>query len=373
MSLEWLLAGAAAWFGIVAIVNALTFPRMRGSKKPLPTNSVSVLIPARDEEETLPGCIESVLAQGNTVAEVLIYDDESSDRTREIAIEWSVKDSRVRLVPTNTLPAGWYGKPHACMQLAQHATGEWLLFLDADTRLAPGAVEQLLATAQRYCVPFLSAWPRLEMISLSEKLLMPMLNFYVFTLLPTPLQQWSLAPRYALAHGACILCERSVYTMLYGHGSVRSELFEDTALARYWRSRGIRTLCCDGSGVRVRMYRTFGQIWQGFTKNFYPGFRHASLFVLVLAIHALVFTLPFGLLLGAFSLPAIIAAGSVVVARLALAFRFGQPVWPILFHPFAELVLLALGVYSWWRWNFTSGVEWKGRSYRHVQPASTAQ
>jgi chlorobactene glucosyltransferase len=366
--IEWGLAILAVSFLAIVAVNAIGFLRAATASSAEP-EQVSVLIPARNEEHTLEACLESVLKQGDVVAEVLIYDDESDDHTREVAAQWTKRDRRVRLLETVPLALGWYGKPHACYRLATAARGRWLLFLDADARLMPGAIASLLATARRHGATLVSAWPAIEMLSASEQALLPMLNFYVMTLFPSPLQIWSNHPRYALAHGACMLCERETYHRIGGHQLVRQELFEDTALARQWRACGERGLCCDGLGlVRVRMYRSVKEIWLGFQKNFYPGFRKRWLFPLILAVHILVFTAPFAWIVLAPSAASAVATGAVIGARLLLALRFQQPLWSIILHPFAELFTIAVGIASWWYWQHHRGVVWKNRRYR---PRST--
>ncbi|RMF36135.1 MAG: glycosyltransferase [Chlorobiota bacterium] len=361
----WVIAIGALALAVLAVVNALVF--LRPSQSDVVDNdaSVSILIPARNEEQRINLCLAYASAQSALVTEILVYDDQSNDATAAIVKAWENIDRRIRLIGGDALPAGWHGKPHACHRLAENATGTWLLFVDADARLHSGAVERLLATAAHHSCTLLSAWPGIKVKSLAERLLMPMLNFYVFALFPSPLQLISNAPRYALAHGACLLCHRDAYWRVGGHAAVRDELFEDTALARHWRACGQRALCCDGQQLcTVRMYAGLREIWRGFEKNFYPGFRRKWLFVFVLAIHVALFTVP---CIGSIvfpTMPFAVAASSVLVARVALALRFRQPIWPSLFHPIAELFLIALGISSFLRWHSRRGVEWKGRLYR---------
>jgi glycosyltransferase involved in cell wall biosynthesis len=323
-----------------------------------PLSRLSVLIPARNEEENLPRCLEAVLSQPG-VEEVLVYDDHSVDGTAEVVQSFTRQDPRVRLIRPLPLPEGWCGKPFACHTLAGQAAHPWLLFLDADAVLPPGAASGILAEASRRAVTLLSCWPALAMHSFWEKLLMPMLNFVVLTLYPAPLalkrpQDASLG----LAHGALMLARKDAYLRVGGHAAVREELFEDTALARLWRLRGERSLCLDGSRVvSTRMYAGFGEIWRGFQKNFYPAFHSQLSFWAFLGLHGFVF-------LGPFLTANWPAAGCVLAMRLLLALRFGHPLWSVLFHPLAEGVLIALGLTSWWRYRHGSGVVWKGRRYR---------
>lgn len=365
----WIAAALAAFTTVVALVNAFAWRRLRPGG-PSPATTVSVLIPARDEESNLPLALESVLAQRGAVAEILVYDDGSTDRTAEVVRGFTERDARVRLVSgTGEIPSGWCGKPHALARLADEATGEWLLFLDADARLAVGAVAALVEAAESLESDLLSPWPRLIMLGPAERFLLPLLNFVTLTLYPTPVQFSRHDPALGLAHGACLLARATAYRTVGGHGAVRGEIFEDTALARAFRSAGFAAHCVDGQDVvRVRMYDSFGAIWRGFKKNFRPGFRHAASFWAFLALHLLVGVLPLPAVVftassGGDPRPWLVALAGGFAARLALARRFGHPLGSVLLHPAAEAVVVALGLSSWWAVRTGRGVDWKGRTY----------
>jgi glycosyltransferase involved in cell wall biosynthesis len=348
------ILGLALVFFSVALANALFWPRLRAARQ-LADGGLSVLVPARNEEGNLGACLASILGQGSTVNEVLVYDDHSTDLTGAIAA--STGDSRVRVLAPVPLPAGWFGKTFACAQLSAASRNRWLLFLDADARLEPDACARMLSEVQRRNLTFLSCWPKVEMFSWAEKLLMPMLNFVVFSIFPAPLSLFRSEPSLGLAHGACMLVERSAYARVGGHTAVRGEIFEDTRMAQIWRKADERGLCLDGAGVvRVRMYSTAQEIWAGFSKNFYLAFRHPVNFWLFLLLHFSVFVLPF---LG-WSWR---AAAVVWLTRAVLALRFGQGWWSVLAHPFAEVVVIAMGVESWRLSRSREGVSWKGRRY----------
>jgi chlorobactene glucosyltransferase len=316
-------------------------------------------IPARDEERNLPACLNAALRQGDPVIEILVYDDHSTDGTRRVIDCYAGIDRRVRAIDPVALAPGWIGKNFACHQLANAATGDWLLFLDADARLADAAVERMLGEMARRRLTFLSCWPGLEMAGFWERALMPMLNFVVFSLFPAPLSPRLNEPSLALAHGACLMFERRKYFEIGGHAEVRDQIFEDTRLAQLWRRRNARGLCLDGQEiVRVRMYASFGEIWRGFQKNFFPAFRREISFWLFLALHAVVFLSPFLLL------PvAPWAALAILLIRFALALRFRHPLVTVLLHPLAEVILIAIGLSSWRRCKSGRGVAWKGREY----------
>jgi glycosyltransferase involved in cell wall biosynthesis len=348
--------------------NVTGWPGVSTDESGVDAGTVSILIPARDEEANIAACLDGALAQGEVVREILVYDDHSTDATPRIVAEYAWHSVR-RLSP-KTLPAGWCGKTFACAQLAAEARGRWLLFIDADARLRAGAVARAIAEAEARGVSLLSCWPALELRSFWERALMPLLNFVVFTLYPAPLAQRRRDPSLGLAHGSFILARRDAYARTGGHELVRDEIFEDTRLAQAWRVCGEKSLCLDGQTVlTVRMYHSFGELWRGFQKNFFPAFRRERSFWAFVALHFAVFLLPFLLAPvlwmneGARPFAALWAA-SVFATRLALALRFRHPLLSVLLHPLGEVILLALGLSSWWRCRRGRGVEWKGRRYR---------
>lgn len=350
---------------VVTIWNAISWPRVGQSLPHPPATSLSILIPARDEEQNIGECLSLVTAQGSIVSEILVYDDHSVDATAQVVSEHVTCDARIRLLKPAPLPDGWCGKTFACAQLAHHARGDWLLFIDADTRLQPSAVEQMLAAAEARKVTLLSLWPGLEMHSFWERVLMPLLNFVVFTLYPAPLaSRRPFDPSLGLGHGACMLARRDVYETVGGHAAVRDQLFEDVRLAQLWRRQGFYSLCLDGQDlVSVRMYSSLREIWNGFQKNFFPAFRNQRSFWLFLALHAGCFLAPFVLALVAFSWIFLGAVAGTLLMRSVLTVRFKHSWWSVLLHPVAEATLVALGLTSWSRFKRGRGVEWKGRRY----------
>lgn len=149
---------------LVALWNVLAWPKIKPARR-TQARAVSVLIPTRNEESNIAACLDSVLNQGEAVSEVLVYDDHSADVTPRIIREYRERDARVRLVLPAELPPGWCGKNFTCARLAEEASGEWLLFLDADARLARRAVASLVEEATERDLTLLSGWPALDLES----------------------------------------------------------------------------------------------------------------------------------------------------------------------------------------------------------------
>ncbi len=350
----------AVFFCFIALVNVFFWPSVRRRETYAP---VSILIPARNEEANLPECLTAAIT--SDALEIIVYNDHSTDATARIVSTYAKRDPRVRLLDPSELPLGWAGKTFACHCLSLAAKGDYLLFLDADVRITSDAPSRIAAEAAARNVSLLSCWPGFEMRSFWERALMPLLNFVVFSIYPSPLSFFLPHASLGLAHGACILARRDVYQRLGGHVLVRNEMFEDTRLAQVWRQLGERSLCLDGADlVTVRMYQNFSEIWRGFQKNFYPAFRHKRNYWTFLTLHFTVFLLPFLLL--PFDLDFWPAAAAILAIRLVLALRFRHPVWSVLLQPFTEALLIALGLISFWRVVKGHGVTWKGRAYRTI-------
>jgi len=366
MTLDWLLLILPLFGFAMVLFNALLWwaPSAKGVETSS-TLSVSVLIPARDEAANIEACLAACLAQGSAVREVLVCDDHSRDSTADLVRLIASRDPRVRLLQAPDLPQGWAGKPHACHVLSNGAQGEWLLFLDADTRLRPGAVPAMIAAAEERGVTFVGFWPGLETGSFWERVLMPLFNFTIFAMFPAPLSRVRpQEPSLGMAHGACILAQATVYRRVGGHTLVKSAVFEDTPLARAWRVAGEQGDCLDGRHlVRVRMYNSFAGIWGGFLKNYYPACGSESAFWRLWAYHAVAFSVPFWMLLFVRTPATAAACGLVLAARLVLALRFRESLLTVALHPLGHAVELAMALASRRAVRSGAGVEWKGRRY----------
>ena len=259
------------------LLNLKTF-RFSGALPPLETPPrISVLIPARNEEQRIRPCLGTLVSSNYPDFEILVLDDHSSDGTAEIVRQRAKGDSRVRLITGKDLPAGWTGKAWACHQLAKEAKGEFLVFVDADTRFSDITLAQAVNLAVREKADLLSLWPYLEAKSWSEHLVIPYVHLFILLYLP----HW-VGGRFAslgAANGQFLLFRRTSYEAIGGHGAVSGHLVEDIAMGRKMRAAGLRVLNRDGTNpghhiafVRCRMYDNFRELWDGFTKNLYPAF-----------------------------------------------------------------------------------------------------
>src|SRR4030088_3093642 len=225
--------------------------------------TLSIIVPARNEEECLRACLDSLVAQTGVAFEVIVVDDHSSDCTREIALSFP----GVRVIEAAPLPQGWTGKNNAVTCGAGVAQGEWLLFSDADTVHLPGSLARSLDEAKRNGAALLSYSPEQVVISIWEKAVMPVI-FAELASKYSPSQVSDPNSAVAAANGQYILITREAYDAVGGHAAIADNLLEDVALARAAKESGRKILFrYGGDAVRTRMYRSFAQLREGWTKN----------------------------------------------------------------------------------------------------------
>ncbi|MCX5993665.1 MAG: glycosyltransferase [Chloroflexi bacterium] len=266
----FVLAGIAVFF-INLILNLATLKRpSRRAGLPADPPLVSVLIPARNEEENIQNCLASILRQDYPNFEAIVLDDNSSDRTAEIVSRIAEKDGRVRLIRGRLLPDGWAGKCFACHQLSQNAHGNWLLFVDADTVSRPHMIRSTLWLAVSNNAAMLSGFPRQRVSGITQKMVIPIL-FYFLVMSWFPLwlfHSWK-RPGPTLAIGQFLLFKREDYLRIGGHELVKSRIMEDVWFGIEMHRHGGRLLSVDLSGaLTTKMYSA----WARWRKDALSGF-----------------------------------------------------------------------------------------------------
>ena len=333
----------------VTLLNLCAFPVLRRRPRPAGVGRVSILVPARNEALTLPHTLPALLAQG--ADEVLVLDDHSEDGTAEVA-----RSLGARVIPGAPLPPGWHGKPWACQQLAQAASGEVLVFTDADVRWQPGTLDALLAEQARTGADLLTVWPRQQTGTWGERLLVPMIDDLLLSWLPHPFVRLPFAAM-AAGNGQLMLFDRGAYQHLGGHALVQGEVLEDVRFATRLKARGGRlALALGGDLLGVRMYGGYGEAVLGFGKSVLDVHAKSKLLMLLTGLlHVAVYVGPWlarrPLLIGLGLLGSLLVrlktgrTGPRDLAEVALT-----PLLPLTTLP---VYLMAL------RGRYT----WKGRSY----------
>jgi Glycosyl transferase family 2 len=326
---------------------------------------VSAIVPARNEQAAIAGCVVSLAAQPE-ISEILVVNDESTDGTAGVLARLAGKVPSLRVVDAGPLPPGWVGKNHAAWQGAQRARGTWLLFTDADAQHLAGSTGRALAQAEATGAGLLSYSPAQEMHRWWERAMIPFVycrlaQLYSYAAVNDP---QSAA---AAANGQYLLIRRDAYEAIGGHAAVCGEVLEDIALARRAKAAGVPLHFAPDDGIaRVRMYVTFQAMWEGWTKNLYPlvtvpGQKVTRELLSVLPWIPLVCLVlaPTHLILGV--LGVVLLAGRH--ASYAAALRRNRfPVSSVLYYLAAVALYAAALVASDWR--YAGGrVTWKGREY----------
>ena len=333
--------------------------------EPVSSPLVSIIVPARNEEASLWACLESLVAQSGVNFEIIVVNDHSTDRTAEIAQSFS----QVCLIDAPELPASWTGKNNAVTAGVSAARGAWFLFTDADTVHLPGSLFKALAEAKENGAALLSYSPEQEAHSFAEKALMPVI-FAELAANFRPKDVSDPASTAAAANGQYLLITRETYEAVGGHAAIAGNIVEDVVLARAVKSAGFKIFFrYGGDAVRTRMYRTFPQMREGWTKNLALLFPSANgLAVLRLAEFALILGGVLGAILFAAKGISSLGAFSLILA-LVLYGMFLHRIRKAHFSASANLCALAgLPLFSYLLWRSAllhrrGKVEWKGRAY----------
>ena len=361
----------------------LTLPRLT-RRKPDLTNApvaiaglVTVIVPARNEADTIATVIGSLLASTYHPLELLIVDDRSSDNTAAIVAK--VDDPRLRLITGEELPAGWYGKPWACYQGYRAAAGDLLLFTDADTEHEPELLGHAVGALLQERAGLVTVSPLQRCVTFWERVVMPQIWFLLALRYHPAAVNRARRERDIIANGQFILTTREAYEAAGTHAAVKSEVAEDLALAQMFLRHGRKLHFAYAERLmETRMYRSLSQMIEGWSKNVYLGGRRSfpqqpllRALVPVMLVVALTFWLvpPVALLAGALDggpSPLMWAgAGATVLSALfwmAMCRLMRIPVIYGIGYPVGALMALYIVARSTWRGS--ARVEWRGRTYR---------
>jgi hypothetical protein len=360
------------------LLNLLVYRPIANRKSQI-SNSVSVLIPARNEEQNIRASLQAALANHGCDFEIIVLDDHSTDRTAAIVTELARGDDRVRLESAPALPAGWCGKQHACFVLARLARHPLLVFMDADVRLAPDALARMASFMERRDAALASGVPRQELGTLGERLLIPLIHFILLGFLPMHAMRRTRLPAFSGGCGQLFIARRDAYAQCGGHAMLRDSLHDGIKLPRVFRQAGFATDLFDATDFAAcHMYHTNADTWRGLGKNATEGLAAPGTILPMTALLLGGQVLPFVLLafaprLSSFGLMlAAVAASLGYLPRLLAVRLFRQPLGGALLHPIGVMTLLAIQWHALVRHLAGRPSEWKGRSYSVAEPAKAA-
>jgi chlorobactene glucosyltransferase len=376
MLYQAIIALCLAIFMVNLILNLRALHKLGDEKGelPRPLPLISILVPARDEERDIVTCLESLRRQDYPNYEILVLDDSSSDNTAAVVEQIAAVDSRVRLLRGRPLPQEWAGKAFACHQLASQARGSWLLFTDADTIHEPAMLCSALAYAYHNRLALLSGFPLQHTVSPSQRVVIPVMYFIIFSWFPLWWLQGSTKPKAGFTNGQFLLVSARDYRQIGGHEAVKSRILEDLWLGLEMARHGKRQGGADLSQlVACRMYEDLGDLWQGFTKWTYS-VSSLSLWMLGLMMVGgfSFFVSPFLLVAWHFlAMPTdyawfvliIVQLAVVILMRSLIDHRFGHSRLYSLSHPVGISFMLVSGVYAAIQRMTGAGTRWKQRLY----------
>lgn len=354
---------------LIAILNYFSIPRLDDFPPAQNFPPVSVLIPARNEEANIKTCVQSLLAQNYPDFEILVLNDHSTDQTRAILKQMAQREPRLKFYDGETLPSGWLGKHWACHQLSQRASGELILFTDADTRHEPNTLRDSVSALIAQNADLVTAFPHEEMLTWGEKITVPILGFSIFCFFPILLTEKLHLPALSVTIGQFMLFRRSAFDAIGGYEAIRNHSVDDIRLGHNIIAHGFRWKLMNGTHhFACRMYHNFSEALDGFTKNLFAVFNHHILLYCIGWFWiAFSFLVPILVVFKSFFMPTwfpvSIALVAVIEAVLMIGVayhRFRTPVYLVLIYPLSVFVFAWIAFRSL-IYSLTGYRTWKGR------------
>ena len=389
--IHWFVLFSLVYLGITSLIfirnryelTAIADENISVKKDRDPHSKISVCIPARNEEYNIGNLLKSLSLQEYKSYEVLVLNDQSEDLTAEVVKEFTTRSPNLfKLFNGKEKPMDWLGKPWACQQLAGHATGDILLFLDADTVLESHTLSSISAAFRNHQIQMLTVWPHQKLVTFWEKVIIPMVYYALVTMLPSiyvyrkprwmPLLFYRFfKTAFAASNGQCIAILRDPYFDINGHESVKNKIVEDVELAKAVKRHDYQLRMFHGvDSLYCRMYKNEREIFEGFRKNFLAGFNNSVLLFIASAfLHLIVFISPligfiYALFIGS-SIILFLSSASIALMlmhRLILSswFRW-DPIYSFT-HPIGVLWFQRLGIRCLLDKLTGQKRSWKGRS-----------
>ena len=344
---------------LVALGNLISETTLPESENK-PANLVSVLIPARNEENNIGNILNDLKNQRYQNIEIIVFNDQSEDKTAEIVNEFARDDNRIRLIHSDGLPDGWFGKNYACHSLSKHARGEYLLFLDADVRIKNNIIGNAVSFSIRHNLSLISIFPKQIIKTFGERITVPDMNYILVSLLPLIFVRKLRFPSMSAANGQFMFFKADIYHLLEPHRLMKKNKVEDIHIAREFKKRRLKIACLLGDEtIRCRMYNGFRESVNGFSKNVIAFFGNSYL----LAVLFWLIT-TFGIVAILIALPVkywIIYLSMYFLTRIFISVASQQNIFYNLIYFLLLQFSLGLFIYKAFMNQYFRKLEWKGR------------
>ena len=356
--MDYLLTIPSSFILLISLINFFT---IRNPKKTTQINeSISVVVPLRNEATNVVELIDSLRTQKNLAqVEFLLLDDNSEDETLALLHQHTSGLSNFHILNGSTLPQGWIGKTWALQQLFERSSGQIIVSVDADVRLVPDAINRAVTLLKSTQLDFLSPYPKQLSFSWSERLIQPLLQWsWMSTVILRVAEKASISSM-VVANGQFFIVRRAALAQVGGYESVRNKVLDDVELARTLVKNGSHGCVANGAAIAsTRMYSSWGEIQAGYGKSLHAAF--GSVFGSALAITFLILTGITPLIAGITgSIIGWYAYAAVTLTRVMSSIKTGKNPMDALLHPISSALLIYLIIYSW---LMRGQVQWKGRT-----------
>lgn len=355
----------------VSILNVFSFSKPK-PLFPKKVNLLSIIVPCRNEEENIGNCVESILSQDYKNFELLLIDDNSTDNTWNIIQNLSKNNKNIYSFKGKSLPKNWAGKNWACDQAVRKSSGDFLLFIDADTTLSKYAVSSGLNHLEEDKIEFLTLVPKRKFYNFTDYLIWIMVSWFIFSWIPFYVARKIPYSLLAAGFGQFLLFNKEAYTKIGGHEHIKGLVLDDFELARSIKNFGFSSSVMDGTSlVETNGYKTSLESVDGHAKSIFATFRYNILLFLVAFFGLLilfyvpflnVFYFLFGFEIESFYLLLSLSSIAFVFMSILLSSKaFSISLFSSFIYPVAMIVLLFSGYRSFLS-SFDGELEWKGRS-----------
>jgi chlorobactene glucosyltransferase len=356
---------------LVSVLNVFSFSKPK-PLFPKKQNLLSIIVPCRNEEENINNCVQSILTQDYENFELLLIDDNSTDNTWNIIQNLAINNDKILPLKGESLPKDWAGKNWACDQASRKSSGDFLLFIDADTTLSKYAVSSGLKQIEDDKIEFLTLVPKRKFFNFTDYLIWIMVSWFIFSWIPFYIARKTPYSLLAAGFGQFLLFNKEAYNKIGGHDHIKGLVLDDFELARSIKNFGFSSSLMDGTSlVETNGYKTSLESVDGHAKSIFATFRY-NILLFLLAFFGLlilfyvpflnVFSFLFGLEIQSFYLILSLSSiGFIFMSILLSSKAFSISIFSSFIYPIAMIVLLFSGYRSFLS-SFDGEIKWKGRS-----------
>lgn len=356
---------------VVTISNLNLFDNLDSTIDVINKPLVSILVPARNEESGIRECVSSLINQDYNNLEILVLDDNSSDKTAEIITGLSVSDNRLKLIHGSPLPARWIGKNWACQQLTAVAEGDLFLFIDADTVLSRNTVSKAVIEYSRTEADLLTIMPKRTSDSVTEKLLFNFMDWATFCWIPIKFAQNIRFPHISATFGQFMLFKKDSYLSIGGHRAIHDNPLDDFELGRMTKRSGLKWILFTGPNhVQVMPYKNNREAFQGISRSVFPALDYRISMLLGLSIGIMIIgflplaTLTLGIINKDYDqlimLLAIISLVFFAIPWVTICHKFEHKFFLVPLYPISISLMVIVAFHSLFTYSFGS-TNWKER------------